>query len=57
MVLVPGGTTTPGKMVDDKVLDRLRQLHQATTWTASVCNGALILGAAGILKGAPAEWK
>jgi transcriptional regulator GlxA family with amidase domain len=25
-----------------------------TKWTASVCTGALILGAAGILKGSPA---
>ena len=27
---------------------------EATVWTASVCTGALILGAAGILKGLPA---
>lgn len=54
LVLVPGGTTTPGQMVDDEVLDWLRQVHQTTTWTASVCTGALILGAAGILKGLPA---
>jgi transcriptional regulator GlxA family with amidase domain len=54
LVLVPGGTTTPGQMVDDDVLDWLRKVHEATTWTASVCTGALILGAAGILKGLPA---
>jgi len=54
MVLVPGGTTTPGQMVDDAVLDWLRQVHHISTWTASVCTGALILGAAGILKGLPA---
>jgi transcriptional regulator GlxA family with amidase domain len=54
LVLVPGGTTTPGQMVDDEVLDWLRKVHEATTWTASVCTGALILGAAGILKGLPA---
>ncbi len=54
LVLVPGGTTTPGQMVDDDVLDWLRKAHEATTWTASVCTGALILGAAGILKGLPA---
>lgn len=29
-------------------------VHKTTTWTASVCTGALILGAAGILKGLPA---
>lgn len=54
LVLVPGGTTTPGQMVDDEVLAWLRGAHQTTTWTASVCTGALILGAAGILKGLPA---
>jgi transcriptional regulator GlxA family with amidase domain len=54
VLLVPGGTTTPGEMVDDEVLDWLRRVHQTTTWTVSVCTGALILGAAGILKGLPA---
>jgi transcriptional regulator GlxA family with amidase domain len=54
VVLVPGGTTTPGQMVDDEILDWLRRVHETTTWTASVCTGALILGAAGILKGLPA---
>jgi transcriptional regulator GlxA family with amidase domain len=54
LVLVPGGTTTPGQMVDGDVLDWLRKVHEATTWTTSVCTGALILGAAGILKSLPA---
>jgi putative intracellular protease/amidase len=54
LVLVPGGITTPNQMVDDEVLDWLRKVHEATNWTASVCTGALILGAAGILKGLPA---
>jgi transcriptional regulator GlxA family with amidase domain len=40
-------------MVDDDVLDWLRKVHEATTWTASVCTGALILGAAAILEGLP----
>jgi transcriptional regulator GlxA family with amidase domain len=43
-----------GQMVDDEVLDWIRKVHQTTTWTTSVCTGALILGAAGILKGQPA---
>lgn len=54
LVLVPGGMTTPGQMVDDEELAWLRDAHQTTAWTASVCTGALILGAAGILKGLPA---
>jgi transcriptional regulator GlxA family with amidase domain len=60
VLLVPGGTTTPAQMVDDEILDWLRSVHAWTTWTASVCTGALILGAAGILKGRPATthwWK
>ncbi len=54
VLVVPGGSTTPGEMVDDEVLDWLRRVHQTTIWTVSVCTGALILGAAGILKGLPA---
>lgn len=54
LVLVPGGTTTPGQMVDDDVLAWLRKVHETTAWTTSVCTGALILGTAGILKGSPA---
>lgn len=54
VVVVPGGATTPGEMVDDEVLEWLRTAHQSTSWTVSVCTGALILGAAGILKGLPA---
>jgi transcriptional regulator GlxA family with amidase domain len=51
LVVVPGGSTTPGQMVDEEVLDWLRKVHQTARWTTSVCTGALILGAAGILKG------
>jgi transcriptional regulator GlxA family with amidase domain len=54
LVFVPGGTTTPGQMVDDEVLAWLRKVHETTTWTASDCSGSLILAAAGILKGLPA---
>lgn len=54
IVVAPGGTTTPGQMVDDEVLEWLRKVHETTIWTVSVCTGALILGAAGLLKGLPA---
>lgn len=54
LVLVPGGTTTPGQMLDDEVLAWLRKVHETTTWTTSVCTGSLILAAAGIIKGLPA---
>src|SRR5262245_59776974 len=31
VVLVPGGSTTPGQMVDDDVLAWLRKVHETTT--------------------------
>ena len=33
------------------MLDWLRAAHRGSTWTTSVCTGALVLGAAGILDG------
>ena len=33
------------------MLDWLRGAHESSTWTTSVCTGALVLGAAGILDG------
>jgi transcriptional regulator GlxA family with amidase domain len=35
-------------------VDWIRQAHPHTTWTTSVCTGALLLGAAGLLDGVPA---
>jgi transcriptional regulator GlxA family with amidase domain len=51
VVLVPGGEGNRPLMKDDEVLDWLRTAHETTTWTTSVCTGALVLGAAGILNG------
>ena len=50
VVVVPGG---PGSrdQLDSAVVDWLREVHDTTTWTTSVCTGALLLGAAGILEG------
>jgi transcriptional regulator GlxA family with amidase domain len=50
----PAGSTTPGQIVDDDAITWLRKVHEKTALTASMCTGALILGAAGILKGQPA---
>jgi transcriptional regulator GlxA family with amidase domain len=38
-------------MSDPEVLDWVRSAHRGSTWTTSVCTGALVLGAAGILQG------
>jgi transcriptional regulator GlxA family with amidase domain len=51
VVLVPGGEGNRPLMRDDEVLDWLRAAHEANAWTTSVCTGALVLGAAGILEG------
>jgi transcriptional regulator GlxA family with amidase domain len=55
LVLVPGsGPRTATAMADTELLDWLRQVHETTRWTTSVCTGAMILAAAGILDGLPA---
>lgn len=52
VVVVPGGTTGAyGAAEDEEVLDWVRRAHAGSKWTTSVCTGALILGAAGVLRG------
>jgi transcriptional regulator GlxA family with amidase domain len=51
IVVVPGGRGTRAIMGDEGVLRWLRTAHETSRWTASVCTGALLLGAAGILRG------
>lgn len=54
VLVVPGGRGTRALVDDDALLDRLRSLHEGGTWLVSVCTGALVLGAAGLLDGRPA---
>lgn len=55
IVLVPGSAQrTATMMADDQLTDWLRRVHEKTRWTTSVCTGAMILAAAGILDGRPA---
>lgn len=51
IVLVPGGRGRRALMDDGPVHDWLRQAHETSTWTTSVCTGALILAASGLLSG------
>ena len=52
MVLVPGSTAdTLTAMADKSLLTWLKQVHQHTRLTLSVCSGSCILAAAGILRG------
>ncbi|HKV21590.1 MAG TPA: DJ-1/PfpI family protein [Mycobacterium sp.] len=55
VLLVPGGPNA-GTLAreDHPIVDWIRQAHPHTTWTTSVCTGALLLGAAGLLDGLPA---
>ena len=51
ILVVPGGFGQELAMRDRPTLDWIRTIHGTTTWTTSVCTGALILAAAGLLKG------
>ncbi|HEY3828820.1 MAG TPA: DJ-1/PfpI family protein [Solirubrobacteraceae bacterium] len=51
IVLVPGGPGQAALMQDGPVHEWLRAAHEHSTWTTSVCTGALILAAAGLLAG------
>lgn len=51
VIVFPGGVGTRPLMKDERVLAWLRTAHQTTRFTTSVCTGALVLGAAGLLDG------
>jgi putative intracellular protease/amidase len=51
VVVFPGGFGTRALMDDERVLSWLRQAHDTSRYTTSVCTGALVLGAAGLLEG------
>ena len=51
ILVVPGGFGEEQVRQRPNVLQWVRDIHATTKWTTSVCTGALILGAAGILKG------
>ena len=52
LLLVPGGVITR-KLAAERapIVDWIAEAHPHTTWTTSVCTGALLLGAAGLLEG------
>jgi transcriptional regulator GlxA family with amidase domain len=51
VIVFPGGVGTRPMMKDDRVIEWLRKAHETSRFTTSVCTGALILGAAGLLDG------
>jgi transcriptional regulator GlxA family with amidase domain len=57
VIVVPGGPATRW-LLDSPLVDWIRAVHPTTVWTASVCTGSLLLGAAGVLTGlrATSHW-
>jgi transcriptional regulator GlxA family with amidase domain len=51
IVVVPGGPGQSGQMSPGPLRDWLVEADKTSTWTTSVCTGALILAAAGLLNG------
>jgi len=51
VLLVPGGFGNRVLLDDAPLLDWIRSVHATSTYTTSVCTGALLLAAAGILDG------
>ena len=51
VLVVPGGFGSRVLERDERVLSWIRHVDQSTRVTASVCTGALLLGAAGLLRG------
>jgi transcriptional regulator GlxA family with amidase domain len=51
IVLVPGGPGEVAARAGGPMLEWLRGADAGSTWTTSVCTGALVLGAAGLLEG------
>lgn len=59
VLVVPGGPGTRALVEDHELLEWIRSVHETTRWTTSVCTGALLLAAAGVLDGlrATTHWR
>jgi|SRR5579871_247652 len=51
IVIIPGGFGVDALLGDSDVIKWLQRVHVNSQWTCSVCTGALLLGAAGLLRG------
>jgi putative intracellular protease/amidase len=51
ILVVPGGYGTRALLEHEPLLGWIRRVHERTRWTTSVCTGALLLAAAGLLNG------
>lgn len=48
VIVVPGGMTSD---MESPLVPWIKQVHERTTWTTSVCTGSVFLAAAGLLQG------
>ena len=51
LICVPGGAGVVGAIADDETVDFVRSQSARAQYVTSVCTGAFLLGAAGLLKG------
>jgi len=51
LIFVPGGLGQIAATDDDATLGWVRSIGERATWVTSTCTGALLLGAAGLLRG------
>ncbi|MBV8168467.1 MAG: DJ-1/PfpI family protein [Alphaproteobacteria bacterium] len=51
LICVPGGSGVNALLTDRETLDFVRSMAAGARYVTSVCTGALVLGAAGLLKG------
>ena len=54
IVVVPGGFGNRTLLDHQPLHEWIRDVHETSTWTTSVCTGSLLLAAAGLLDGVPA---
>jgi transcriptional regulator GlxA family with amidase domain len=54
VLVVPGGISSDRYADDARYVEWIRRAHETSTWTTSVCTGAILLAAAGVLDGTEA---
>jgi transcriptional regulator GlxA family with amidase domain len=50
ILVIPGGFGIDSILDDQEILQWIQQAHLTSKWTISICSGALLIGAAGLLK-------
>jgi transcriptional regulator GlxA family with amidase domain len=50
ILIIPGGFGIDSILDNQEIIEWIKNAHKTSKWTVSVCSGALLLGAAGILK-------